>query len=245
MLRDLVLCACLVLLSPLLSGCLPLLVRALTDPGGLASDVATVTADNAVTSLVESDAHAGLSEVDQSLGRLDELIASGADDGYSGDLGAIRNNIEESRYLLEQGNANPNENALMQGKGMRGDLAQRRVLDTRRLGDVDSDPSFTTISEYQQLEQIRLDDLRGNAFRPPRYQPNFVGNRFHDRGHMPLLPAKESVSGMSPLVYGIEMSSGQMRQGISHGSVDQRQRQHQQQRHNILRSSARQDRPLR
>lgn len=241
--RGFLLSMCLLVVAPLLSGCLPFLVRALTDPGGLGTDIATMTADNAVTSLVESDAATGLTEVESTLGRLDELIASGADDAYAGDLSALRNNVDESRHLLQQRNGH--EDALMQSNIARGDQAQRRWLEARRLGDIDGDPAFISITDFQQAGQINLDDLRSNAFRPPRHQPNFVGNRFHDRGHIAVLAQGEEMNVGGPMIYGIDMQSGQMRQGLRHGSTEQQQREQQQHRQHLLRSSARRDLPLR
>lgn len=162
-------------------GCLDLIARAIIDPSGLATDVGTSLAESSARSLVSDQDVGSLSQMEQSISRLDDMIAQASDPNSAQELQALRDHMAQG--FEEAGSAPVNNQVEGIGPGLQGyTLSDVRYKDpARRVGDVHADPALIQHQPYKQWPVPPLADVRDNNFE--RWSPYLsdLDNREHDR----------------------------------------------------------------
>ncbi|TVR46854.1 MAG: hypothetical protein EA402_02175 [Planctomycetota bacterium] len=177
------------------------------DPSGLATEVGTAVAEDTARSIVSPREVRSLMEVDRSINRLDQAIAS--DQNMQGaDLQALRQHVEESKHLAAERSMEQGQFDGQSGRGPQMTMPKRRQPPTRRLGDPGFDHGHVRWQTYQRLPPPEMASARNSALRrlPPSLR--FTGVREHD---MVLRPTPiGNPTQQVQAVYGLDIATGKM-----------------------------------
>lgn len=194
-------------------GCLDLLVRAIIDPGGLATDVGAAVAQESAQSMIGAADVRSITQLDQTINRLDGLIAESQNDMQAADLRALRDHIEQSKDLLDGDKATTGEDHMLRRNDPFAYARKARWEAPRRMGEPSFDPAHVPVQTYQRWQQPDMKGVRKNSLRSIPVRADYAGARQHDRGTIDMVsltPRPEE----NNEVFAIDVQSGFLRRGL-------------------------------
>jgi hypothetical protein len=189
------------------TGCINTLVRAVVDPQALATDVGNSVARNSARSLFSEEDLGSLSDVEQSVTRLDNMISKSDNPATKQELQALRDHV--SKGLDNQVNRQ-----ITDSRDGIGSVSQtftsslkKRIGSVRRMGDLYADSAWVDYQPYKQRLDPIFDGVRQNNFE--RWVPQF--DQLDDREHEWISERRYWSQSLLPLPnygYGIDPKTG-------------------------------------
>ena len=162
------------------SGCIDFIARAITDPSGLVADIGAATAESSARSILSDNDVGSLSQMEQSVSRLDDMIARTNDPSAMQELQALRDHVAKGVEQTQLESVTEDVSGLGDGPHGFSQAAWAKRQHSRRLGELYADPALVAHQPYQQWPKRSFDSVRTNNFE--RWAPplNEMDYREHD-----------------------------------------------------------------